>query len=136
MDFRTVTGEYRVIRVELDFCYLGPEGWSTVDELRKYINSADDYGVFLCFPKKRWTEPYFEKVLALGKEMGFDYMLQEGDFGRHRTPEYLLVDFEKDHHRAYQCVRMILIDTLGVPPNRRYIVYLDGVSQENEQVSS
>ena len=69
-------------------------------ELRKYINSAEDYGITLCFPRKKWTQPYFDEVERLCKQLGFDCFVEEATFGRPLAREYLIADFGGDFSAA------------------------------------
>jgi hypothetical protein len=95
-------------------------------ELRKYINSPDDYGVMFCFPMKSWTRLYFDNVVDLCRQHKLSYDIVETALGHRFEQQYLMVDFGKDFSAAYRFVRVVLLDILGVDPNRRYIVYVKG----------
>jgi hypothetical protein len=105
-------------------------------ELRKYINSPEDYGIFLCFPKRRWTKPYFGKVESLCKELGVNYMIRDATFGRALVREYLLADFVRDVGAAGSAVRTILIDIMGIDADAKVLAYLKGASVKDELITS
>ena len=97
-------------------------------ELRKYVNSPEDYGIILCFPKKRWTKPHFEAIGKLCEQQNCEYGVRDLTIGRRQAKEYLFVIFQRDVSVAYRFIRTILLDILGVDKNRRYIVYFEGIS--------
>jgi len=97
-------------------------------QLRKYINSNNNFGIELVFPKAKWSLKFFDKIKSFCRDNNIHYLIRK-EKAKH-TLDFLYVDFGNDSKRAYDIVKRILLDVFEIKETTKLFLRLENASLE------
>ena len=101
-------------------------------QLRKYIKAPGDYGIKLCFPNAKWSNKFFNKLIAFCDRRVVEYTITKEN--TNEPLEFLLIDFVKDIEKAHKCVKEILLDIFEVDKHIILFVRLENATTEDKLI--
>lgn len=93
-------------------------------QIRKYVNSIDEYGIELGFPKAKWSLEYFKDLedMCIQNNINYEYVYEE-------PLDFIYIDFNSNIEYAYNTIKKILIEIFNQNENSRFFIRMDRIAQ-------